>query len=407
MRASRVAVLSTGTELLRGRSVDTNLASIARALETIGLEVDYHATGPDDLDRLVEEIRLASARAEVVILTGGLGPTEDDFTRRAAAEAFERPLVFQPAAWNAIRSRFRRFRIPMASINRRQAFLPRAAGILPNPNGSAPGFAVESAGRFFFALPGPPREMIPMLQKRVLPRLAAAFGNRARFRLWEGRVFGMPEGSVDEIVRPIVARRRGASYGLTVSGGTVNITLRVERGSPLPLVRALRRKLGLFLIGPKSLEETVGDLLLRKRQTIAIAESCTGGLISHKLTSVSGISAALLEGLVCYSNRSKTARLGVPAELIRRHGAVSPEVAAAMAEGIARTAGADAGIAVTGIAGPSGGSKKKPVGLVWHAVHYRGRTRVERRVFPGDRPAVKDRAANFALDLVRRALLKG
>jgi len=403
-KAGRVAVLSTGTELLRGRSTDTNLASIARALETIGLEVSYHATAPDDLDRLVEEIRLASARAEIVILTGGLGPTEDDFTRRAAAEAYGRELVFRPSAWNAIRSRFRRFRIPMAAINRRQAFLPRGARILPNPNGSAPGFVVESAGRFFFALPGPPREMVPMLQRQVLPRLAAAIGGKPRFKLWEARVFGMPEGTVDEIVRHVVARRPGASYGLTVSGGTVNITLRVERGSPLPMVRALRRKLGLFLVGPKSLEETVGDLLLRRGKTIALAESCTGGLISHKLTNVAGISAALLEACVCYSNRSKISRLGVPAPTIRRHGAVSAEVAAAMAEGAARTAGADVGVAVTGIAGPSGGSKKKPVGLAWHAVHYRGRTRAERGVFPGDRMAIKERAAHFALDLVRRAL---
>ena len=403
-KAGRVAVLSTGTELLRGRSTDTNLASIARALEPIGLEVSHHATAPDDLDRLVEEIRLASAHAGIVILTGGLGPTEDDFTRRAAAESFGRPLVFRPAAWNAIRSRFRRFRIPMAAINRRQAFLPRGARILPNPNGSAPGFAVEAAGRFFFALPGPPREMIPMLRKLVVPRLAAAIPGGPRFRLWESKVVGMPEGNVDEIVRPIVARRRGASYGLTVSAGTVNITIRVERGSPLPMARELRRKLGRFLLGPKSLEETVGELLLRKRRTIALAESCTGGLISHRLTNVAGISAALLETVVCYSNRSKVSRLGVPALTIRRHGAVSAEVAAAMAEGAARTAGADIGAAVTGIAGPSGGSKKKPVGLVWHAVHYRGRTRAERRVFPGDRTAIKERAANFALDLVRRAL---
>jgi nicotinamide-nucleotide amidase len=398
----KVALVSTGTELLRGRNLDTHLSVIARELEPLGLEVAYHSTSPDDFVRVVEEICLASARADIVILTGGLGPTEDDYTRRAAAEAFRRPLVFRAAAWNAIRARFRRFKIPMAAINRRQAFLPRGARLLPNPNGSAPGFAIDSGGRLFFALPGPPREMIPMLRRFVLPRMAPV---GRRFTLWESKVYGIPEGDVDVLVKPIIARRPGATYGLSVSGGMVSVSVKFERGSPGPTVRALQKALGIHLVGPMSLAEAVADLLLRRRKTIAAAESCTGGLIVSQLTNVPGISRSLLEGWICYSNASKTARLGVPAELIRRHGAVSGEVAAAMAEGAARTAGADVGVATTGVAGPSGGTRTKPVGLVWHAVHYRGRTRVERRVFPGDRASVKERAANLALDLVRRALL--
>ncbi|HKS15877.1 MAG TPA: nicotinamide-nucleotide amidohydrolase family protein [Planctomycetota bacterium] len=398
----KVAVISTGTELLRGRNIDTHLSVIARELEPLGLEIGYHSTSPDDLDRVVEEIRLASARAGIVILTGGLGPTEDDYTRRAAAEAFGRPLEFQESLWTVIRGRFRRFRIPIAAINRRQAFLPRGAWTLPNPNGSAPGFGIESGGRLFFALPGPPQEMIPMLRRFVLPKVAPL---GRRFTLWESKVYGMPEGDVDEIVMPIVARRSGASYGLSVSGGMVSVSVKFERGAPGPTVRTLKKALGIHLLGPGNLAETVADLLLKKRRTIAVAESCTGGLIVNQLTNVPGISKSLLEGCICYSNASKTARLGVPAELIRRHGAVSREVASAMAEGAARTAGADVGVATTGIAGPSGGTRTKPVGLVWHAVHYRGRTRVERRVFPGDRLAVKVRATNLALDLVRRALL--
>ncbi len=400
-----LAVVSTGTELLRGRSIDTHLSLIASEVEVLGLEVTHHATCPDDLGRVVEEIRLASARAEIAILTGGLGPTEDDHTRRAAAEAFGRPLVFRAVAWRAIRARFRRYRIRMAAINRRQAFLPRGARLLPNPHGSAPGFEIESGGRLFFALPGPPREMLPMLRRYVIPRLVRTFGRRPGVRLWESKIFGLPEGTVDEIVRPIVARQRGATYGLSVSGGIVSVWVKVEKGSSAGIVRALRRKLGDRLIGDMTLAEAVAALLLRRRKTIAVAESCTGGLIVHKLTDCPGISRSLLEGWVCYSNASKTARLGVPADVIRRHGAVSGEVAAAMAEGAARNAGADVGVATTGIAGPSGGSRTKPVGLVWHAVHYRGRTRVERRVFPGDRAFVKERAAAFALDLVRRALL--
>lgn len=400
-----VALISTGTELLRGRSVDTHLSLVARELEPLGLEVGGHVTCPDDLDRLIEVIRQAAAGADIVILTGGLGPTEDDYTRRAAAEAFGRTLEFRPALWKEIRARFRRFRIPMAAINRRQAFIPSGAWPLPNPNGSAPGFGLESGGRLFFALPGPPREMMAMLRGGVLPRLRRAVRGLPKCRLWESKVYGMPEGDVDELVKPIVARRPGASYGLTVSGGMVNVSVRMERGSPSAVARALAKALGIHLVGPSSLAETVAELLLKKRRTIAVAESCTGGLIASLLTDCPGISAALLEGWICYSNASKTARLGVPAGLIRRRGAVSGEVAAAMAEGAARTAGADIGVATTGIAGPTGGSRMKPVGLVWHAVHYRDRTRVERRVFPGDRAAVKARAANLALDLARRALL--
>ncbi|HEU4332853.1 MAG TPA: CinA family nicotinamide mononucleotide deamidase-related protein [Candidatus Eisenbacteria bacterium] len=397
-----LALISTGTELLRGRSLDTHLSLIAREVEPLGLEVGYHSTCPDDLDRLVEEIRLTAARADIVILTGGLGPTEDDYTRRAAAEAFERPLEFSARAWRAIRARFRKFRIPMAANNRRQAFLPRGARLLPNPLGSAPGFKLAVAGTRFFALPGPPREMIPMLRRLVLPALSRL---GKPFKLWEATVYGMPEGTVDEIVAPIV-RRVGASYGITVSGGLIRLAVKRADGSPAAIGRKLTRALGIHLVGPGNLEQTVAEALLKKRRTIAVAESCTGGQIADRLTNCAGISASLLEGWVCYSNASKTARLGVPAELIRRHGAVSAEVAAAMAEGAARSAGADIGVATTGIAGPSGGSREKPVGLVWHAVHYRNRTRVERRVFPGDRAAVKGRAANLALDLVRRALLE-
>ncbi len=395
MPNTHVAIIATGSELMRGRSVDTHLGFFARRLETIGLEVGWHSTCGDDLDRIVGEIKLAAARADVVILSGGLGPTQDDLTRDAAAEAFHRPLVFHAAAWRAIRTRFRRFRIRMAAINRLQAFAPRGARLLPNPNGSAPGFALVADGVRFFALPGPPREMMPMFDRHVLTRLP-----RGRpLALWEAHTVGLPEGTVDEIVRPIVARHRDASYGTTVSHGTVNIT--VKNGARAG--RAIAKALGdrLFM---RPLAEEVAARLLKRRATVAIAESCTGGLIAHKLTQVAGVSAVLLEAVVAYSNASKVARLGVPAALIGRHGAVSEEVARAMAEGAARTSGASMGVATTGIAGPTGGSKAKPVGLVWHAVAYRGRTSVERRVFPGERAHVKERSANLALDMMRRIL---
>jgi nicotinamide-nucleotide amidase len=396
----RVEILSTGSELLRGRNVDTNAAWMARELEKAGLEVLHHQTVDDHFGRLVDALKLALARSDVVLLTGGLGPTEDDYTRAVAAEAFHRPLVFRDDLWAKIRDRFRRYRIRMAAINRRQAFAPEGASVLPNPFGSAPGFAIRQDGVFFAAMPGPPRELYPMFLRHVLPRIR----RRADFELWEGKSFGVPEGTVDEIVRRVVGAK--ATYGLTVRGGQVTISIRAEgarrKKTLADLSRRVRAALGeAFYEG--ELHETVARRLMETGTTIAVAESCTGGLITHRLTEVPGVSAVLLEAVVAYSNASKGRRLGVPEELIRRHGAVSEEVARAMAEGVARTSGAALGVAVTGIAGPGGGTAEKPVGLCYLAVNGW----VERRVFSGERSHVKERAAGSALNMVRLALLRG
>lgn len=395
----RVEILSTGTELLRGRNVDTNAAWLGSELEKAGLEVRHRQTVDDHFGRLVDALKLACARADIVLLTGGLGPTEDDYTRSVAEEAFHRPLVFRPALWKTIRQRFRNNRIRMAAINQRQAYVPGGAVVLPNPHGSAPGFAIRQDGVFFAAMPGPPREMMPMFLDHVLPRIR----RKAPFEVWEAKTFGLPEGTVDVAVRRAVGAR--ATYGLTVRGGQVSISIRAEgsrRKKTLhDLSRRVRAALGECLYGPDLPEEVMRGLL-RAGKTIAVAESCTGGLITHKLTEVPGVSEVLLESAVTYSNDSKARRLGVPPELIRGRGAVSEEVARAMALGAARTSGAAMGVAVTGIAGPSGGSMEKPVGLCYMAVDGW----VERRVFSGDRSAVKERAAGFALNMVRLKLLR-
>ncbi len=399
-----VAVLSTGSELLRGRGLDTNLGTFARALEGLGLEVSFHATCGDDFGRIVDELKLAASRADLVLVSGGLGPTDDDHTRPAVEEAFHRPLVLRPALLKAIRARFRRIGVAMSANNRRQAFLPEGATALPNPHGTAPGFELVADGVRLFALPGPPGELVPMLRDHVLPRLRRAYGSARRFELWDARVYGLPEGTVDERVARAVKGLRGITYGTQVGGGLVTVRVRAEGRSLAPARRALARVLGSHLLAGGSLEEDVAALLVRRRCSLAVAESCTGGLVAHRLTNIPGVSAVLREAVVAYANEAKIARLGVPAELLRRHGAVSAEVAAAMAEGVARTSGARLGLATTGIAGPGGGTASKPVGLVFHAVAYRGRTRVERREFPGGRTQVKERAANLALDLARRAL---
>jgi len=393
-----VEILSTGTELLRGKNVDTNAAWLAQQLAEAGLEVRHHQTVGDHFGRLVDAFKLAAARSDLVLLTGGLGPTEDDYTRPAAEEAFHRPLQYRADLWKRIHERFRKYRLKMASINKRQAYVPKGATVLPNPHGTAPGFLLREGGVVFVALPGPPREMQPMFRDHVLPRIRT----KADFEVWEGHAFGVPEGTVDELVNRIVGKR--ASYGLTVRMGRVTISVRAEgprRKKVLAdLSRRVRAGLGSAYMDAE-LNVVVARELIASKTTLAVAESCTGGLIAHRLTEVPGVSEVLLESVVTYSNASKTSRLGVDPALIAAHGAVSGEVARAMALGVARTSGARIGMAVTGIAGPGGGSDRKPVGLCYMAVG----DRVESRVFSGDRSHVKERAAGYALNMLRLRLI--
>jgi len=393
-----VEILSTGTELLRGKNVDTNAAWLAQQLGKAGLEVVHHQTVDDHFGRLVDAFKLAASRSDLILLTGGLGPTEDDYTRTAVEEAFHRPLVYKAELWARIQERFRKYGTRMATINRRQAYVPKGSTVLPNPHGTAPGFLLREGEVLFVAMPGPPREMQPMFRDHVLPRIR----RDADFVVWEGYSYGLPEGTVDEIVNRIVGKR--ASYGLTVRIGRVNISIRAE---------GARRKQVLDDLSPRvraalgscsmdgELNEVVARNLIKTKTTVAVAESCTGGLISHRLTEVAGISEVLLESVVAYSNASKVRRLGVDPALIDEHGAVSEPVARAMALGVARTSGASIGVAVTGIAGPGGGSERKPVGLCYMAVG----DRVESRVFSGDRSNVKERAAGYALNMLRLRLI--
>lgn len=407
-----VEVISTGTELMRGQSVDTNLAHIARQLLPMGLEVRYHSTYGDVLEDLSGGIRSALRRAQVVILTGGLGPTEDDMTREAAAKALQRTLVFHAEEFSRIRARFGRLRVPMARINRRQAYLPAGAQIVPNPRGSAPGFICTSAGKFFVALPGVPSEMEIMLEQTVLPALAARYRPEKDFEIRTFRVFGLPEGTVDEALLRMVRRHRGLEYGITVRGGMVTFSFKASGHEGERILNRLsevaRRRFGSALLGDgnTTLEGEVARLLREGDTSIALAESCTGGEVASRLTDISGISKALLEALVVYSNPSKSKRLLVPQGLIQSTGAVSKEVACAMAEGVVRTSGATIGAATTGVAGPTGGTSEKPVGLVFIAVHGRGKTEVRRFSFPPERLTVKDRAASWTLNMLRLKLLQ-
>lgn len=393
-----VEILSTGTELLRGKNVDTNAAWLAQQLANAGLEVIHHQTVDDHFGRLVDALKLAASRSDLLIMTGGLGPTEDDYTRTAAEEAFHRPLVYRAELWKKIQERFRKYSTRMAAINKRQAYVPKGATVLANPNGTAPGFLLKDGPVSFAALPGPPREMQPMFLDELLPRLRT----RSDFDVWSCNSYGLPEGTVDEMVNKIVGKR--AAYGLTVRWGRVNITIRAEGSRRKKVLADLSRRV-LAALGDCAMDAEVHEVVARKlietKTTLAVAESCTGGLISHRLTEVPGISDVLLESVVTYSNASKVSRLGVDPALIAAHGAVSEEVARAMALGAARTSGARIGVAVTGIAGPGGGSEKKPTGLCYMAVG----DHVESRVFSGDRSYVKERAAGYTLNMLRLRLI--
>jgi nicotinamide-nucleotide amidase len=406
-----VELIATGTEIVRGRSPDTNTPHIARRLAEAGLDVRFFTTCGDDPRDLAAAFRQAIRRADLTIVTGGLGPTQDDITRPAAAEATRRPLIFVRAEWRRLQERAAALGRRLASNNRSQAWFPRGAEILPNSVGWAAGFLVElRGGRRLVALPGPPREMAPMLDT-LLARLGPPPADRVDKAF---KIFGVPESDVEARILADLRKLRGVDYGITAKGWTISLNLRIRgRGDPESAVERirslLRRRFGDAFYGEDdcTLAGATAALLLSRRATLAVAESCTGGLVADRLTDVPGISDSLLESLVVYSNESKRSRLGVRTATLARHGAVSRQTAAEMARGARKSAGADLGLSTTGIAGPGGGTADKPVGLVYFGLADAKTVRVERRVFGGTRRDVKERAADFALDLARRTLLDG
>ncbi len=403
-------ILSIGTEIVLGKTVDTNSAFLSRELVFLGAEVRFHTSVGDDVESLKRIVDQAFERSDVTVATGGLGPTRDDVTREAVAASLGVPLVLDESTLEEIRERFRRHGIPLTENNRLQALFPRSATILPNRLGSAPGFSVEREGRVVYCLPGVPFEMERMFHESVAPDVRWRFPRATSIRTRRLHVVGLVESKVDELVRDLMDPARNPTVAITVSGGIVTLHLLArsaseEEGDRLldHLEREARSRLGDRVFGKDgdTLEAVVVRRLAGLRKTLAIAESCTGGLISSFVTAVPGASDVLLEGCVTYSDEAKVRTLGVPADSIRAHGAVSGLVAAAMAEGVAQRAGASIGVGVTGIAGPGGGTPAKPVGLVYVAVTSAGETEVRELRLGGDRARIRERAARIALDMVR------
>lgn len=413
----KAIIISCGDELVTGQCVDTNSAWLSAQLAACGIEVAEHVTVGDSIPLLRNAIERTMSNTSLLIITGGLGPTPDDITRDALAEAISAPLEENAEAALQIRAFFERFQRPMPDSNLRQAMIPRGCRVVENPHGTAPGIAWESADVKVFALPGVPAEMKPMFNEHV--RAAARAASAGAFTLTARLLcFGISEARLGEQLGDLMARGRNPSVGTTASHAVLSVRI-VARGSNEAAakklldgdIEAVRARLGnlIFGDGDETLQLAVARLLTARSKTISIAESCTGGLISKCLTDVPGSSAYFLRGYVTYANEAKAELLGVPAPMLTTHGAASEETARAMAIGCRQRAGTDLSLAVTGIAGPDGGSPpERPVGLVYIALAHADTVDIHRLLL-GDhlsREEIRDRASKHALNYLRIHLLK-
>lgn len=413
----KACILAVGSEMLTPFRVDTNSLTITERLNAIGYDVRLKAVVADEIEELARVIDSAFAWADLIVITGGLGPTEDDVTRDAVALVLGVDLDIDERVVDRIRLRFERRGMAMPANNRRQAMVPRGATLLDNPNGTAPGLWIERGRTSIVVLPGPPREMTPMLDVVIRERLTKKAGDAGLFRRVL-KITGRAESEVDATVQPIYSRWTAqpvpiSTTILAVTGQielhlTATATNRADADAVLDAaVAQMRDALGVSLYSAdgRNLETVVGELLRERRMRIAVAESCTGGLLASRLTDVPGSSDYVERGVVCYSNRAKTELASVPPALIEEHGAVSEPVARAMASGIRTAARTEVGVGVTGIAGPGGGSEQKPVGTVAIAVVVGEETRVRTFHFLGGREMVKFHSAQAAMNMLRLMLL--
>ncbi|HQU92111.1 MAG TPA: competence/damage-inducible protein A [Pyrinomonadaceae bacterium] len=407
-------IIAIGSELLTPQRTDTNSLWLTERLNSIGVDVKLKTIVGDDEARLEETIRDALKRSDIVITTGGLGPTEDDLTRQISARAVGRELVYHEELEAGLRERFKRWGRDMPEINKRQAYVIDGADVLPNPNGSAVGMLLKLGEQHLAIFPGPPREMRPMFEQYVLPVFKEnAGGVVVRTRVL--RVSGMGESAVDEVIAPIYKSYANVETSILFSRVEIEIHL-TTRSTDADLAEATLDELAtkiagalgtaVFATNGETMEEVVGKMLADRGETLSVAESCTGGLIGMRLTEVAGSSRYFIEGAVTYANEAKQRALGVSEQTLIDHGAVSAETAEAMASGMRDRSGTDHSISVTGIAGPDGGTEEKPVGTVF--IGYAGSkgTRSIKFVLPGDRELIRWRASQAALDYLRRQILK-
>ena len=408
-------IVAIGTELLMGQIVNTDAQYLSRRLQSLGISVYYHTTVGDNPQRMRDTIALALSRSDVVITTGGLGPTQDDLSKEMAAELLHLPMRFDEDSWRAIENYFTRMGRVCPDNNRKQAMFAEGAVILPNGCGTAPGCMIEKDGKIVVQLPGPPHEMAEMFDRQVYDRLAERTGGCIASRYI--RIYGLGESQVAQMCAEWIEADGEVTVAPYCSLGEcqLRVTARGESEQAalekvLPVVQAITALLGesVYAVLPTasgSMEEIAGQALTEKNLTVATAESCTGGLVAAKLVNYPGISAALHEAHVTYANEAKIKYCGVKKETLEQYGAVSEQTAREMAQGLRERSGADIAVSTTGIAGPSGGTKYKPVGLVYVGCADAHGVRVEKLTLTGSRERIRNLAALRALDMIRRAAM--
>jgi nicotinamide-nucleotide amidase len=403
-------IIAVGSELLTPFRLDTNSLFLTAELNRLGIRVIHKVVVGDSPDEMRSSFTHALGRAELIVSSGGLGPTDDDRTRDTVAELLGRKLRRDETILRGIQERFRRFGRAMPEINARQAMIPEGATVLPNPRGTAPGLWLEAEGHILVLLPGVPLELRALFETEVRPRLAK-LNHRERLYTRELHVTGLAESEVEQRISPLYALYPNTETTILASPQGIQLHPRTWSDDSAKAEKLLDEITGrmalalgdnLFSTKGESLEEVVARILTGNRATIAVAESCTGGMLAERLTNVPGSSSYFLGGVVCYSNELKTSLVGVPQELIDAKGAVSPEVALALADGIRKRSGATIGVGTTGIAGPTGGTPEKPVGLVHIGLADERAAKEKAFRFPGDRDRIRQYATQTALDMVRR-----
>ncbi|MEN6315210.1 MAG: competence/damage-inducible protein A [Clostridiaceae bacterium] len=409
----KAEILAVGTELLMGQIANTNAQYISSRLPNVGIGVYYHDVVGDNPERLKQCLALALSRSDVVILTGGLGPTQDDLTKETVTEAVKRKLVLDQESLDKMTAFFAKRNRKMTDNNIKQAYLPEGCIIVRNKNGTAPGCIIEEDGKVIIMLPGPPSEMKPMFDDSVIPYFAA----KSEFRLESRflRIFGIGESAVEDTLIDLIGTQNNPTIAPYAKDGevTLRITAKYNKNSTdediiTPVENEIRRRLGdaVYSNDNSSLEEVSAKLLMDSGTTLSLAESCTGGMVAASLTETPGISAVFDRAAVTYSNRSKVEELGVKQETLAQHGAVSEQTAKEMAEGIRRASSTDIGISITGIAGPDGGTPEKPVGTVYIALAHKNGVDSQKLELWGSRNRIRNVTCLHVFDMLRRHLLK-
>jgi nicotinamide-nucleotide amidase len=407
-------IIAVGSEMLTPDRMDTNSLYLTAELNKLGIEVVAKCVIGDDRERLASAVRQSMSRSQILILSGGLGPTEDDVTREAVAQALDRKLVFHSDIAEWLAERFAKARRKMAEINKRQAFVIEGADVLSNDRGTAPGQWVEESGAYAMLLPGPPHELKAMFERQCLPRLARVVPKLAIRTLFL-RVAGMPEGDLDELISPVYKKYENPVCTILAANGDLQVHLRArceteaeaeallaEVGGPIELLLAER----LYSRNGDPLEVVVGNLLRQNHATVAVAESATGGMLGERFTAVPGSSDYFAGGFITYNNAMKTELLGVDPEILQTHGAVSKETAEAMAIGARRRTNASYALSITGAAGPDSGGENVPVGMMWVGLADPAGVIAVHRQFLGDRQRIRVFTVQMALDLLRRRIAK-